>query len=244
MAKSKIRERPWYGAFLKALGKGQSPAYAAKSLGLSTSTPYQRRKKDPGFAQAWDEAVHQSAQTRKACKPKARTTQWRHPFLETLAHTSNISAAAERAGISVQTAYALKHSDEKFASQWIAALLEGYQLLEMELLGYIRNPEGSPKMDVANALRLLAAHRETTARERALREDQDEQAVLESIDNFLADMRKRRQANAALLANAKETGPQTAAQTTAQTTQKSAKLTAKQTPPNAAPKKEVDNGTG
>jgi hypothetical protein len=55
-------------------------------------------------------------------------------------------------------------------------------------------------MDVPSALRLLAAHRATVERERALREDDDEQAVLDSIDSFLEDMRQRRLANTAILA--------------------------------------------
>ena len=50
---------------------------------------------------------------------------------------------------------------------------------------------------------LLAAHRETVAKERAYREEEDEQAVLESIDAFIEDMRQRRFANEAILAEHK-----------------------------------------
>ena len=72
----------------------------------------------------------------------------------------------------------------------------------MELLGYLRAPQPGRKMDVAAALRLLGAHRETVERRRALAEDEDEQAVLDSIDAFLEDMRQRRLANEAILIEA------------------------------------------
>ena len=57
-------------------------------------------------------------------------------------------------------------------------------------------------MDVAGALRLLAAHRETVERRRALSEEEDEQAVLDSIDRFIDEMRERRAANTAILSAA------------------------------------------
>ena len=57
-------------------------------------------------------------------------------------------------------------------------------------------------MDVAAALRLLAAHRETVERRRALNAEDDEQATLDSIDRFFEDMRQRRRANSAVLTEA------------------------------------------
>jgi hypothetical protein len=85
-------------------------------------------------------------------------------------------------------------------------LREGYDNLEIELLGYLRNPDPARKMDVAAAVRLLAAHRAAVERERALEGEEDEQAVLDSIDAFLEGMRERRIANeAALLIEAKPT---------------------------------------
>jgi hypothetical protein len=60
-------------------------------------------------------------------------------------------------------------------------------------------------MDVASALRLLAAHRATVERLRALTAEDDEQATLDSIDQFFEDMRQRRLANNAILLEA-ETG--------------------------------------
>ncbi|MCB2088524.1 MAG: hypothetical protein R3E18_07080 [Sphingomonadaceae bacterium] len=128
---------------------------------------------------------------------------WRSYFLQALAATSNVSAAAEEAGVSISRAYKARREHPDFARQWREALLEGYEHLEMEVLGYLRDPDPKRKMDVANALRLLAAHRETVAKERAYREEEDEQAVLESIDAFIEDMRQRRFANEAILAEHK-----------------------------------------
>jgi hypothetical protein len=58
-------------------------------------------------------------------------------------------------------------------------------------------------MDVPAALRLLAAHRDTVERRRAVNAEEDEQALLESIDRFIDDMRERRAANTAILIEAK-----------------------------------------
>ena len=132
---------------------------------------------------------------------------WRHIFLKELAETSNVAGSAARAGVAPELAYRIRRTNPDFAAQWRASLLEGYEHLEMEVLGYLRNPEPGRKMDVASALRLLAAHRETVARERAFNEDEDEQAVLESIDAFIEDMRQRRAANAAILIAPDEDDP-------------------------------------
>ncbi len=133
-----------------------------------------------------------------ARKPNA---QWRRTFLDALAETSNVRAAARRARIAAGRAYKARRAEPEFRAQWYAALLEGYEHLEMETLHRLRMGTGKddPKFDIAAALRLLALHRETVARERAFREDEDEQAVLDSIDSFIEDMRQRRAANAAIL---------------------------------------------
>lgn len=126
---------------------------------------------------------------------------WRTYFLQALAETSNVTAAAERAGVSPSRAYKVRREHPGFATEWLSALYEGYMHLEMEVLGYLRGAEPERKFDVANAIRLLAAHRETIARQRALCDDGDEQAVLESIDAMIDEMRNRTLANAALLAD-------------------------------------------
>jgi hypothetical protein len=175
---------------------------AAGAAGITSSTAYWHRNRDARFSREWQNA--QGAKETQAVQDGAapRHNHWRKSFLEALAETSNVTASAARVNVPTRTVYKLRREDPEFAAKWLAALREGYDNLEMELLGYLRDPQPQRKMDVAAALRLLSAHRETVERERALREDDDEQAVLDSIDAFLEDMRQRRLANAAILIEA------------------------------------------
>ena len=126
---------------------------------------------------------------------------WRTYFLQKLAETSNVTASAGHAGVATSRAYKTRREDAKFAAAWSAALFEGYQHLEMEVLGYLRAAEPDRKFDVANAVRLLAAHQATIAKERAKPDDEeDEQAVFDSIDAMIDQMRERSFANDATLA--------------------------------------------
>jgi len=127
---------------------------------------------------------------------------WRTFFLQALAETSNVKLSARRSGIAPARAYKAKREDKGFALRWRAALMEGYDHLEIEVLGHLRSPQPDYKMDVPSAIRLLAAHRATVERERALLEEEDEQAVRDSIDAFLEGMRQRRLANEAILLEA------------------------------------------
>ena len=70
----------------------------------------------------------------------------------------------------------------------------------MEALGYLRAPDPDRKFDVANALRLLAAHKATIDKQRAVPEEEDDQAVFDSIDAMIDEMRERSLANDAALA--------------------------------------------
>lgn len=112
--------------------------------------------------------------------------------------TSSCSAARARVG-SAQV-YKARREEREFANKLRAALREGYDNLEIELLGHLRDPQPERKMDVAAAVRLLAAHRATVERERALAEEEDEQAVLASIDRFIDGIRVHRAAHAILVA--------------------------------------------
>lgn len=127
---------------------------------------------------------------------------WRTRFLDHLVATSNISAAAKEANVSPSRAYRTRRSDPDFAAKWQEALVEGYENLEMELLGFLRNPNPERKMDVANAIRILTLHKQNVAHRRAQTDDRSEKEVLDSIDAMIDDMRTRAAANAALLAEA------------------------------------------
>ena len=190
MALRKIGRGDWQEEFLAALRRGEGPIATARRLGINRSTPHAWRKRHPAFARQWDAAVADGGKAvrRRVAAPAA---SWQQAFLAALAETSNVSAAASRAGIQPGKAYALRREDRAFAGRWLAALLEGYEHLEMEVLGYLRDPDPARRMDVANALRLLAAHRDTVARGRATRDEEDEQAVLDSIDALIDEMRQR-----------------------------------------------------
>lgn len=117
---------------------------------------------------------------------------WQRSFLTALAETSNVSAAAVAAKVSPSRPYKLKRHDSEFAREWRQALCEGYDHLELELLHRLRFGEpkdADAKFDNANALRLLTQHRETVARERAIRENADIAEVRASIHAKLLEMR-------------------------------------------------------
>ncbi|MCP5395524.1 MAG: hypothetical protein H6918_02100 [Sphingomonadaceae bacterium] len=203
MAKHRNNRAGWESAFLARLRAGDSVADASRAADVHPSTPYNRRNNNAEFARAFSDARAACPAPQRPLKEPRHNPHWKDEFITHLAETSNVSAAAAMAKTSAQTAYAARREDKAFAERWLAALVEGYEHLEMEVLGYLRDPDPKRKMDVANALRLLAAHRETVAKERAFREEEDEQAVLESIDAFIEDMRQRRLANEAILAQRK-----------------------------------------
>lgn len=93
---------------------------------------------------------------------------WVKPFLAALAETSNVSRAAKLAGVNASTVYDARRRNRAFAEKWQAALCEGYDNLEMDLLCRLREGELKPSpgakrstrsYDNAVALRLLMAHR-------------------------------------------------------------------------------------
>ncbi len=131
---------------------------------------------------------------------RASFSEWSTTFLSELAATSNVSASARKAGIHPSTAYDARRTNPEFSRKWQAALCEGYDHLEMDLLHRLRMGEVKPAKDAkrgvrsydnATAFRLLAAHRESAAQQRAIRENEDVDAILASIDAKLDRMRER-----------------------------------------------------
>ena len=124
---------------------------------------------------------------------------WKDKFLTEQAQTSNVSAAARKAGVETTAVYKTRRSDAEFYRHWQEALAEGHDNLEMDLLRRLRIGEltgGGPaksrrKYDNAIAFRLLSAHREAVGRQKALRANQDEDAIIQSINEKLSKMRKR-----------------------------------------------------
>lgn len=124
---------------------------------------------------------------------------WRTTFLACLAETSNVTAAAECADISLSWVYKTKREDRGFAQAWLVALCEGYDNLEVELLCRLRHgePRDVPaiKYDNATALRLLLAHRDTRAKFQAVQDNVSAEEVRISIDIKLARLREQVQAH-------------------------------------------------
>lgn len=130
----------------------------------------------------------------------AEATHWMDVFLAALADTSNVAGAARKAAIDASTAYHRRRHDHEFNRKWQIALCEGYDNLEMELLyrlrtGELKPPAGSKRagrtFDNATAFRLLAAHRESAARERAQRDHVSAEEIRASIDRKVEELRKR-----------------------------------------------------
>jgi len=126
---------------------------------------------------------------------------WREKFLACLAETSNVTASAECADISLSWVYKTKREDFGFAEAWLDALCEGYDHLEMELLCRLRHGEARDvpaiKYDNATALRLLLAHRDTRARQMAKKENVTAEEIRASLDRKLAALREQVQAQRA-----------------------------------------------
>jgi hypothetical protein len=190
----------WVPRFLKLLGETGVVAEAARQAQIATSTAHYRKRTNAAFADDWAAALQQARGDAPAAPTPAAiasipTPHWRKTFIEALAETSNVTASAERANVPTRTVYKLRREDRDFASKWQAALAEGYDNLEMEVVGYLRDPAPTRKMDVTAALRLLAAHRDTVERRRALTAEEDEKATLESLDAFFEGLKQRRLAN-------------------------------------------------
>jgi hypothetical protein len=120
---------------------------------------------------------------------------WRRLFLNHLAETSNVTSSAEKAGISAARAYKVRREETEFARQWHFALAEGYLHLEMEVVRRLREGDAKTKdeckFDFANAIRLLAAHRDNASRAASQERDVSAAEVRASIDRKIEDIRRR-----------------------------------------------------
>lgn len=183
----------WEEAYLEGLHSLGKVTHAAASAGITTGPVYRRLKRSDAFRLAHDAALaafaEKDAATVRNSEARPAANQWRRNFIDKLAETSNVTASASYASISTREVYRLRRDDPDFAAKWRAALFEGYEHLEMEMLAYLRGQQTETRLDTANAIRLLAAHRQTVAEIRAIREDDDEQAVLDSIDELIDRMR-------------------------------------------------------
>ena len=103
-------------------------------------------------------------------KPR-RWTRWtkkkRAIFLDELAGTCNVRAAAKAAEVTSASVYRLRRKDQVFAEEWREALQAGYEMLETELLAHMlsTNPEdpierpNGCRVNVRDVVQLLEMHR-------------------------------------------------------------------------------------
>ncbi len=204
MTQSAIPGPAWIPLFLETLADTRKVGAAIERSGRTSNAIYAQRRRNKAFADAWDAALEMgilpTMDQASAGPAPAANSGWQKGFLAHLAETSNIKTSAERENVPLSTVYSLRARDGKFAASWQAALYEGYTNLEMEVLGYLRDPDPGYKMDVANALRLLAAHKESAARERARRGKRDRGEVLARLNAKIDKMRERKAAADKLMA--------------------------------------------
>ena len=193
-------EPAWVTPFLAALRGGKSVEAACRDAGVTNSTAYSRRKTNDAFRAAWDAIPVRDGRKVGKTGPRApRGAAKVDRFLEELAQSSNVAAAAAVSGLSTGQVYTLRRSNPDFARRWYAALAEGYDNLEMELLARLRDgrledrdSEGTPrKFDFATALRCLTAHRDNVAREKGRRTLREEVATIEAINTKIDELRAR-----------------------------------------------------
>ncbi|WP_423141028.1 hypothetical protein ACOYW6_09200 [Parablastomonas sp. CN1-191] len=133
---------------------------------------------------------------------------WPDIFINHLAETSNIKASADAASVSQSLVYKKRRDDPAFAQRWYAALAEGYDTLEMELLERLRTgrledelEDGTRrKFDIGTAFKCITAHRETVMREKSRRSLADEVTTIQSINAKIDRLRERQQQAEALAA--------------------------------------------
>ena len=205
-----VTSHDWVEPFLAALEAGRGVRAAIAAAKISVSTAYKLRERDAGFARAWTAAVAPHAlpgDRRREARPRQSTKLDR--FFAALAETSDVAAAAQQAGLTPASIYKRRREDREFARRWYAALAEGYDNLEMELLARLRGgqgaetPEPNRKIDTAAALRSLAAHRESVARDKGRRRLEDECITIASINARIDKMRLNREASDAAIAAAR-----------------------------------------
>ena len=132
---------------------------------------------------------------RSRSESTASGQHWQKRFLDTLSATSNLGRAASTAGVSIAEACQVRRDEPDFARAWQAALADGYLGLEMEVIRRLREGDAKTgdgeKFDFANAIRLLAAHRDSAGRAASQVRDVSAAEVRASIDRKIEDIRRR-----------------------------------------------------
>lgn len=144
-------------AFLLALKQTGQVTRAAAAIGRAPGVCYDRRRRRPAFAQAWDEAltamegdrlaeVADATGTALTVRPLLRarrdgwTQQRRRAFARALADTGSYGQAAAQVGISMTSVQRLRRRSPEFQAACDQALVEGGTTVEEA--AYVRAVEG------------------------------------------------------------------------------------------------------
>ena len=91
----------WGPRFLNRLRSGDSVRTSALAAGVASSTPYHWYKRSAAFRELWDAAAAPKGARRRGWGGTRRKSTLRTDlFIAALGETSNVTAAAEAAGIS------------------------------------------------------------------------------------------------------------------------------------------------
>jgi len=144
--------------FLRALATTGSVCAAARAVGMWPATAYGWRRRDAGFAAAWeralgaaratlsrgaepalaDDEVVRGSTAGRPCVARVGAGRWSAAtearFLETLGATCNVRAACHAAGMSTVAIYNRRKRCPDFARAWDDALDHGWHRLEAGLL--------------------------------------------------------------------------------------------------------------
>lgn len=117
--------------------------------------------------------IHRYAEGSRAKLIRTSGARWSDEaeeiFIDALAATCNVTAAAEACGFTTEAIYRRRRRHADFAAKWDAAARQGYARIEMALVrtaadtleGLEITDHPIPKMTVAEAMNLLKLHRAT-----------------------------------------------------------------------------------
>ncbi|MEO1170023.1 MAG: hypothetical protein AAFW97_15065 [Pseudomonadota bacterium] len=199
--------------FLGYLAEAPNVARASRKTGINSSTAYYWREKDSEFGAEMNailggvSVLEARLMQREGGSARAFIRRGHNSpgeadvdaFLETLAETSNVSEAARRNGWSTAPMYRLRRKDPVFARRWLEALSEGYEELEMEMLARARfgvsKRADKPAFNEQVSLRLLMAHKDAVALQRAIRSGLGAEELRERLDRKIARVKESLEAN-------------------------------------------------
>lgn len=199
MADRAIAGPDWIGPFLEELERTGMVKLAVAAAGVTHGAVYAQRRRNSAFDTAWSKALGKRKDAGEASPNgnmlpmvtvmAASNAGWKTAFLENLAASSNVSASAAAVNVPLATVYRTRRKEPAFAESWRQALFEGYEHLELEVLAHLRGQHTGRPIDIANAIRQLAAHGKTIREMRSLEADIDETEVLDSIDALIERIR-------------------------------------------------------